>query len=105
MPLWVLPWTMLKGPGVTTLFTFILFGTSYAWLRYWRSKEGKSAFMKFLYNWDENKEQTPNECHEKFEQLSALLKNDPMKFNAIYPIELESLRIQISSHVDTSRII
>jgi len=72
MPLWVLPWTMLKGPGVTTLFTFILFGTSYTWLRYWRSKEGKAVFMKF---------------------------------NAIYPIELESLRIQISSLVDTSRII
>lgn len=105
MPLWVLPWAMLRGPGVTTLFTFLLFGTSYLWLRYWRTKEGKSEFMKFIFNWDENKHQTPQECHEKFERLSILLKNDPAKFEQQYLTELESLRIQISSHVNTSRII
>lgn len=59
----------------TYLFFLTLFGSSYLWLRYWRSKENKMAFIDFVQHWPEYKEQTPEIWHEKFSQLYMILLN------------------------------
>lgn len=98
-PLYTLPLAIFKLKAGLFFITF--FGSSYLWLRYWRTSECKSEFMKFLYNWNDHKEKTPEECHEQFDRLSNLLRTDPVKFNEIYLVELESIQIQISSHINT----